>query len=165
MTADRDKIQDVIAKTEDHFENKLSTISAGALGLTLTFLEKIIPVDNSISATFLIIGWTFLVLTLLLNLVSHMISKYFLRKTIVELDKNETSDDFESIYSKVIKRNRKIDCLNWISVIILILGISFIVLFASVNIMHKVDKKANNESKTTILKTDGNINNSKTIKI
>lgn len=163
MTADRDKIQDVIAKTEDHFENKLSAISAGALGLTLTFLEKIIPLENSISAIFLIIGWTFLVLTLLLNLISHMISKHFSHKTLLDLDKSKTSRQYKVTYFKVIKRNKKIDCLNWISVITIILGISFIVLFSSVNVLQKVNKKTNKDLITMILKTDVNTNNSKTI--
>ncbi len=134
---DRDKIQEVISKTEDHFEGKLTYISAGALGLTLTFIEKIIPLDDSSSVSFLIIGWSLLVLTLMLNLSSHLISKYFLNKTLLELDKNEGSKYIKSLYLKVIKRNKKIDCINWITVVLLILGISSIVVFVSINSMRK----------------------------
>ncbi len=49
---DREKIQEVIGKTEDYFEEKLTYISAGALGLTLTFIEKIIPLTDSVGTGF-----------------------------------------------------------------------------------------------------------------
>jgi len=165
MATDREKIQEVISKTEDHFEEKLTYISAGTLGLTLTFIEKIVPLGDSVSVIFLVFGWFFLVVTLLLNLSSHMISKHYLIKTQLELDKNNDSKYLNSIYLKVIKRNKRIDCINWITVGLLILGISFIVTFASLNSFHKVSKndKKNQLNKSTIYATDSISSNSKTI--
>lgn len=134
---DREKIQEVIGKTEDYFEEKLTYISAGALGLTLTFIEKIIPLTDSVGTVFLVMGWGFLVMTLLLNLSSHLISKQYLFKTQMELDKSNDSNHLKDIYSKVIKRNKRTDCINWITVGLLILGISFIVTFVSINSFNK----------------------------
>jgi len=163
-TTDREKIQDVIGKTEDHFEQKLTYISSGALGLTLTFIEKIIPLENSVSLIFLISGWGFLVLTLLLNLSSHMITKHYLIKTQLEIDKSEDPEYLHSIYLKVIRRNKTIDFINWISVGLVILGISSIVIFASINSVQKANrqKQIKSQSKSAIATKDSITNTNKT---
>lgn len=158
-TTDRDKIQEVIGKTEDHFEEKLTYISAGALGLTLTLIEKIIPLADSIAIILLVMGWGFLVMSLLLNLSSHLISKHYLIKTQIELDKSNNSNSSESIYLKVIKRNKRTDCINCITVGLLILGISLIVTFVSINSFNK--SISNNKMTNDVTqKSDSIFNNS-----
>lgn len=137
----RGKLQNAISKSEDDFEQKLTYIGAGSLALSMTFIEKIIPLENSIDLIFLIVGWSFLVLTLLLNLMSHMISKYLMMKSRLEYDKNNDGMHLKLLYLKVIKRNSYIDCLNWVTVILLILGISSIVVFASTNSFNRSKKK------------------------
>ena len=139
----RDKLQNVINSTEDHFEQKLTYISAGALGLTLTFIEKIIPLETSIGLTFLIMGWGFLVMTLLLNLCSHMISKVFIMKSRKEYDEISPEGSVMELYNKVNRRNEKIDLINWATIVLLFFGISFIVLFASLNSINKKGNFAN----------------------
>ena len=141
---ERQKIQDVIDKTEDNFEEKLTYLSAGSLGLTLTFIEKIVPLENSIVISFLVAGWGLLVLTLLLNLSSHMFSKHLMQKTQKEMDDSNSETDNNSIYLKVIKRNRIIDFINWVTVILLIFGISSIIAFVSINSFHKASKNERN---------------------
>ena len=164
-TTDRQKIQDVIDKTEDNFEEKLTYLSAGTLALTLTFIEKIVPLGNSKAISFLIIGWGLLIMTLLLNLSSHMISKHFMMKTQKEIDIAKSSTDFDIIYTKVITRNRKIDCINWITVGLLILGISSIVTFASINSVQKASKQEINiHTNKPIKQTTDSIHNKLTIK-
>ena len=153
-TTDREKIQDVIDKTEDHFEEKLTYISAGALVLTLTFIEKIIPLRDAFAVIFLVIGWGLLVLSLLLNLSSHLISKYLLYKSLLELDENSDTTYLRSLYLKAIRRNKRIDCINWITVGLLILGISSIVIFASINSVQKASKQnSKNELKISKLQS------------
>lgn len=153
---DREKIQEVIGKTEDHFEEKLTYLSAGSLVLSITFIEKIIPLEDAFAVFFLVIGWGLLILTLLLNLISHMISKYLLNKTLLERDKNVDS------YSKVIKRNKRIDFINWITVVLLILGISSIVTFASINSYQKASKQneKDQQNKTTLQSPNFTLNKS-----
>lgn len=145
---DREKIQEVIGKTEDYFEEKLTYISAGALGLTLTFIEKIIPLTDSVGTVFLVMGWGFLVMTLLLNLSSHLISKQYLFKTQIELDKSNDTKNLKDIYLKVIKRNKRTECINWITVGLLIFGISCIVTSVSINSFNK---------STSIINTTNNV--------
>ncbi len=153
----REKLQNVISSSEDHFEQKLSYISAGALGLSLTFIEKIIPLDNSAGLIFLILGWVFLVLTLLLNLISHMVSKYYSMKSRIEYDLIPPNESVKVLYNTVIARNFKTDLINWVTVSLLVFGISFVVVFASLNAFNKINKY---ESKQKIDKYEIDATNS-----
>ena len=131
-TSNRAVLQKAIDETEALFEKNLTYLSAGALGLSLTFIEKITPLDQAIALVFLIIGWILLSLTLAINLVSLLISKNYILKSQREYD-NEEPDVFENIK----KRNVIINAINWIVVILLVLGIASIVVFSSINAFHK----------------------------
>lgn len=148
-TNQADIIQNLITKSEDDFEKKVTYISAGALLLSLTFIEKIIQLENSLGKYFLIGSWIFLILSLLVNLVSHLISKIQLRKT-----QQEIYDDLPYEKQKLNYRVRLIitESLNWASVVLLILGIAFILIFASINTMNPQIKKEQNNSKNDTLK-------------
>lgn len=97
--AEREVIQDIIANSEAEFEKKITYISAGALLLSLTLLEKIISLENSTYLGLIIAGWIILVLTLIINLVSHLIAKIFLRKSQLDID--------NKIEYKIRKKNYK----------------------------------------------------------
>jgi len=152
-----DIIQDLITKSEDDFEKKITYISAGALLLSLTLIEKIIQVDASLGKSFLIWSWIFLILSLLVNLVSHLISKIQLRRT-----QQEIYDNLSFKKRKATYRVRLIitESLNWASATLLILGIAFILTFASINTLNPQTNKEQNNSKTDTLKV--HIINSKT---
>lgn len=135
---ERELVQELITRSEDEFEKKITYISAGALLLSVTLVEKILQLDNSSFVWILISGWVFLVLTLIVNLLSHLVSKYFLRKNIDDID--------ESVeYSIRLKRHNNrtfcIELLNWVSVFLLILGISAMVTFTSLNASQGYHKK------------------------
>ena len=138
---DREAFQKAIENSENDFEKNLTYISAGALGLSLAFIEKIVKLENADYSVFLIVGWALLMLTLGINLVSHLVSKHFIKLSRDEFDKKE-----RSVILKIKKRNGKIDCINWVTVIFLILGISSIVVFSSIN---TVSMAKNKNSKQT----------------
>jgi hypothetical protein len=143
---DRETFQKAIENSENDFEKNLTYISAGALGLSLAFIEKIVSLENADHSYFLVIGWTLLTITLGLNLVSHLISKHFIKISRDEFDKKD-----RTVILKIKKRNGKIDCINWITVALLILGISSIVIFSSINTvnMAKSNTKQTQQSETT----------------
>ena len=76
---------DLISKSEEEFEKKLTYIGAGALLLSLTFIDKIISLESSYYIGFLISGWATLTLSLLSNLMSHLLAKIQFRKVQSEL--------------------------------------------------------------------------------
>ncbi len=146
----REHYQVAINKSEDDFEKNLIFLSSGALGLTLIFIEKIVPPKDSICLYLLIIGWGLLALTLAVNLISHLISKKDIQKSQSDYDNyvNETID-YDKLVEKQTIRNKKMDCINWLSVIIFISGILTIVLYTSLNFQNMA-KKTTSSTKTTI---------------
>ena len=119
---------ETLNKSQDDFEKQISFIGAGSLGLSFLFIEKIVKLDTSCSKWLLISGWCFLASTLFLNLISHHLSARYNFKAI---EKSQNNCDHFS-YQK--KTNKIINCVNFVTLILLILGISFILIFSSINI-------------------------------
>jgi uncharacterized membrane protein len=140
----RNKFDETRNKSEDDFEKSLTLISAGSLGLSMAFIEKIVTIDDSTNVWTLITGWVFLALTLFLNLISHLISSYYSRISQEEFDAKH-----KDLNKNIDKRNKNITRINWLTVILLIIGISFIVIFASINISKMA--KDNQPKKTSNL--------------
>lgn len=134
----RNKLKDSffasIDVSEADLEKKINYISAGGLVLSITFIEKI--VDLSVAKYFwiLILGWLFLIATLSVNLISTYSSRKLTMKSVDDLD---SGLDEVNLYKNIRYRNKKISNLDFISVITLLLGISFVVLFCSLNLQSK----------------------------
>src|SRR5690606_10239735 len=95
----------------------ITFISSGALGLTLTFHDKIVPVENAIFVIIIAIGWSFLVATLFINLISHYQSSKSIDSSIDEIDNIiEYSISYAIFQKNLNKRNRRIDNLNKVSI-------------------------------------------------
>ena len=97
-----DLIEEVITKSEDDFEKKITYIGAGALLLSLTLLDKIIKFEVSSGIGYLIAGWIVLIISLLTNLLSHLVSKIQLRKAQQEVRDKVKFDIRLSDYKKGI---------------------------------------------------------------
>lgn len=126
----RQSILDQKAKSDDDFEKYITFISSGALIITLTFIDKISPLETSVLKWILITGWFFLASTLLINLVSHYLSSRFNEKTVQNLDEQLP---FENLLCNIKRRNHIISTLNIISIISLGIGIISILIFATIN--------------------------------
>lgn len=118
-----------LQKSQDDFEKQLSFISAGALGVSMFLIEKIIK-DLTLShfKWMIITSWSFLGFTLIINLVSHFMVIKFNYKNIEEIDTNKYDQQ------KAVKRNGIIKRINLFTLTTLILGIIFLILFISINI-------------------------------
>jgi len=144
---ERNEFFKTIEKSEDDFEKKITQISAGALALSITFIDKIVDIPNAKYFWILILGWILLALTLSINLISILVSRKLNMRTLNEID---IETDREVIYENIKKRNTTIRNLDLISLIKLLLGIFLIVLFSSININNK--KQINMDNKDRIEK-------------
>ena len=140
---DRDAFQRIKEKSEDDFEKYITYISAGGLGLSLTFIEKVVPFEKSISLWTLVLAWAFLALTLLVNLLSHFYSKKLIDKSIDDID-----NDVPNLIKKIDSRNKKIDGVNIGTIISLIIGIGFLVSFVSLNAYNMAKQKKEPQENT-----------------
>lgn len=127
---DRDKISDAIDESQTDFEKKLVYLSAGALALSIGFIEKVIKLNDASSRWLLVASWGLLASTLLLNLASHLISVRNSTKAREEMDKGTK---YEILVERISFRNRIMRTLNWITYSLFALGVIFTVIFCSVN--------------------------------
>ena len=124
----RDELNIVFQKGQDAFEKQLSFISAGSLTLSVGFIRDVVKdFEHSSYKGLLGWGWGMLVITLLVNLISHLIASQNANKAIKEINDN----DYEP--ERIECRNRRIVKINWGSVIIMIIGIALIVSFIIIN--------------------------------
>lgn len=118
-------------KSEDDYEKYITLISSGALGLSITFIEKIVPLSNAIEKWILIAGWILLTITLFVSLLSHFYSRRYSETTIEDID-NDLSYDLIAVNIK--RRNKHLELFNFSTISTLFLGIISIIIFVSINI-------------------------------
>jgi len=122
------QVFETLGKSQDDFEKQLSYISAGALGLSMLFIEKIVPLAKAHTKWLLIFGWCVLAATLFINLISHLTSSNYNYKVLANIKKGIDTTQ------TITKSNCIINTLNVVSIITLILGMLAIVIFSSINI-------------------------------
>lgn len=127
----RKEILENKSKSDDDFEKYITFISSGALGLTLVFIEKIVPLKNAIVIWLLALGWFTLAFTLILNLYSHYLSSKYSAQSIDDIY-NEIK--YDKLENNINKRNKRIEHLNRLSIVMLLIGILCILTFSTINI-------------------------------
>lgn len=121
------------SKSDDDFERYITFIASGSLGLTITFIDKISPLEESIAVWVIAIGWILLAFTLFINLISHFLSSKYNEKTIQDIDDEIT---YEILIKRIDNRNKIISRLNLSSIILLGLGIISILTYTIINAYH-----------------------------
>lgn len=119
----------VLEKSQESFEKQLSYISAGGLGLSMIFIEKVVKnVSHSECKWLLASSWIFLGITLIGNLISHLISARSTYRTLDDIQQNQFD------YFQVRERTNFINRFNTVSVITLLVGILLLILFVTINL-------------------------------
>lgn len=148
----RREIYDIKLKSDDDFEKYITLISSGGLGLTITFINDLIPLHDAVHTVFLVMGWGLLASTLFNSLYSHYISSKYSQKNMDDIDRNIP---FENLESNINKRNTFINKLNKASMIMLALSIISIIVFVSLNIYNGKTKETITTTKSeAVYKTD-----------
>lgn len=137
----RNAVYETKSKSQDDFEKYINLIASGGLALTIAFFDKIVQINIAICLYIIVFGWFLLVLTLLLNLISHFKSVKYNELTILEINAKE----YDKVFDNVEKRNKIINKLNGISLISLIAGVILIIIFVTINIykMNNSNQKPN----------------------
>lgn len=152
-------IDKIKQKSDDDYEKNVVYIAAGTLVLSMTFLEKIIKVESSTYIWILIVGWGFLALTLLCNLLSHQLSSLFhercrdLYEKCEEPGENAAEADVQAYNTSLAdandrfeKYNSIIRYLNWTTTFSLFIGIALLVVFCSANALKANSNKITNNN-------------------
>jgi hypothetical protein len=122
-------LKELVTKSQESFEKQLSYISAGSLSVSMAFIKNVVgELNKSRYQGFLIIGWSLMGMTLLINLLSHVFTSNCHNKTIEEIS------DGRYDYTVALCRHINIKRFNYSSIGTLISGISSLLLFISLNI-------------------------------
>ena len=109
------------------FDRTLLTLSGGALGLSLTFVDRLIGPSGSATGL-LYASWILWTLSLSIMLSSHYMSTLAMRKAITQVDKGKIYDEKPGgAYDVVIK------VLNPIGAVSFLAGVITMVCFVSAN--------------------------------
>jgi len=112
------------------FDRAILTLSAGALGLSITFIKQIAPCPKNDTHIFIILSWICFGLSILSTLISFLTSQKACERQIKILENSfvEHSNNFKTnIYSKWTEG------LNVTSIILFIAGVVFLLIFSTLN--------------------------------
>jgi len=115
------------------YDKWVLTLSGGALGLSITFIEKIAKNPTADTLLWLKISWACLVLSLLSALLSLVTSQSAIRENRQELDSAHSENraprlSFPRWFTWIT------NALNWGSLLLFIVGVAFLCIFSFKNI-------------------------------
>jgi hypothetical protein len=126
ITAERD--------TAQQFDKAILTLAAGALALSITFINQIAPQPKPYSIYCLIIAWSFFCLSLLSTLISFLTSQAACRKQRDLLDEEISKNSKKSTNTEENNAALWTDKLNKLSIAFFILGVMFLIVFSAINL-------------------------------
>jgi hypothetical protein len=128
----KEELIGLLHKSQDSFEKQLSYLSAGSLALSIGFIKDVIKNIGQAECKWLLsLGWVLLGITLLANCISHIRAAGLHNRTIKEIN--------DGVYNQqiVFSRYKEISLFNWISVLVMVVGIAAIILFVIINIYNE----------------------------
>jgi hypothetical protein len=115
-----------------HFDKSILTLAAGALGLSLTFIDKIAPHPAECTLYLLGLAWIFFSLSVLSSLISSLTSQAACRRQIKIVEKiyfdNAAPNSEKNLPAQIT------NILNWVSIGLFMLGVFFLVVFTIANL-------------------------------
>ena len=133
----RKAYDDAELEVSGRYDKWLLTLSGGALGLSITFIEKISKNPTKDTFIWLLISWGFLVCSLLFTLLSLITSQSAIRENRKELESVYYEENTEE-HSSPKWFTRLTNLLNWSSLFLFILGVAFLCIFSFINIDNNI---------------------------
>lgn len=130
----RASIESIKEKSHDAFEKSIYLLASGGLVVSLFVVEKVVDKFTHVNSKWMfILGLIGFIVTLLSNLLSHKQSIKESEK-LINLINKDPECIFEEEYSNTLERgNYIIEIFNYSSIIGLIIGSVFILLFFIIN--------------------------------
>lgn len=110
------------AYSSEQFDKAILFVSSGALGISITFLDKIIDLSTSSCNNILVLSWIFEAITIILFTINHYVSLQTFNSAI------KAAYNENAIHSKSVKY------INLLSIITLSLGLLLLIIFIFINI-------------------------------
>lgn len=128
---ERRRLIEARQRAEQRTDHLVTTGAAGALVLSITFLENIAPAPVATSRPFLIAAWAILLVCLALNLASTIISRRAFDDAVDTFDRVFLEGEPGSAHSVA---STLTGYLGWASAIAFVVGIALLAWFALLNV-------------------------------
>ncbi|MGA3266509.1 MAG: hypothetical protein ABSE16_06785 [Verrucomicrobiota bacterium] len=139
----------------DQFDKNILMLAAGAIAVSLVFLEKIAPHPQEFTLPYLRCAWGGLVASLLLTLSSFLTSQHAYRRQRIINYEIFFSDPLSKPPKRINWWARITSFLNWTSIVAFIFGLGMLVWFGFLNM------KATTNAEQHNVKMSGVINEQK----
>lgn len=138
------------------YDKWILTLSGGALGLSITFLEKIATAPPKWSFWILGVAWVFYVISLMSALLSFLTSQSAIRDIRNQIDNNWDEQNKRLVNQKQIFKTLT-NVLNWGSMALFVFGTVLLCVFSLINIYSKeeIDVGENEQKSITVPQTIG----------
>ncbi len=114
----------LLERSISQFEKQISLISSGAFGVSFAMINLFFErTEKLLFKEAIFTSWVLIALCLLVNLSSHLIAFEYHSKTINEIDEEKY------VYEAVNSRNKRIQIINWICLVLLALSFLLIIFF------------------------------------
>ncbi|MDP3297162.1 MAG: hypothetical protein Q8N09_06150 [Thermodesulfovibrionia bacterium] len=122
-------------ETAQQFDKAILTLAAGALALSITFIQQIAPNPKSESIYYLIGAWISFCLSMLLTLISFLTSQKACRRQRDLLDEEISQSNKKCSNTKDNKAAFWTNLLNYFSIGFFILGVALLIVFSAINLL------------------------------
>lgn len=135
-TDQAEKIDKETLYQQHNFDEWLLKLCAGVFGVSFAFIEKLVNFSSAVVKPFLITGWSFFSICIILSIYSFLNTKMLLNHKYKNLwikYENELSDD-----NKELKKTVKDKIATFLTVfnfLLFIAGVICLILFISINLM------------------------------
>lgn len=122
-------------KTAQQFDKAILTLAAGALALSITFINQIAPNPKPHSVYFLIGAWILFCSSLLSTLISFLTSQDACRRQRDLFDEEISQNNKKCSNTKDNKAAFWTNLLNYFSIGFFILGVVLLIVFSAINLL------------------------------
>ena len=109
--------------SNEQFDKAILFVSSGALALSISFIEKIVPISTSHCKTLLLLSWVFEAITIILFTINHYLSMLSFNHEIKKF--------FQESHNK---KAITVQNINVASIITLLVGLFCLIIFIFINI-------------------------------
>ena len=109
--------------SNEQFDKAILFVSSGALALSISFIEKIVPLSTSHCKTLLLLSWVFEAITIILFTINHYLSMLSFNHEIKKF--------FQESHNK---KAITVQNINVASIITLLVGLFCLIIFIFINI-------------------------------
>lgn len=131
---ERENLLQSLRSSYELYDKYLLALSSGGLGISLSFIENIVPLEKANFKIILIISWILFILSIIFTLISFITSQKSTTKQLHIAQKYYLEED-DTAYNEKDLFNKATEYLNYFSGLIFLFAVILTVIFISINIL------------------------------